>query len=506
MNINNVNIIKKFRIGVDKLKILDNTRINQIKHDNIINSILSKTIKDDDHIIIANDKRQNKEHSPTLTIDGHQRSMLHWLYICYNKKDPHIDLNMIRLCDNAKCINIEHWIEKNDENALYIKGMNYLLKKSTQISTCRLWKSINKITKYGDAKFNNKSISAHILSYMIHNKITEIPNEQVVRHKCRNRNCIVIDHLELGTPKNNGEDKIRDGTSGRGSKNSNAKITEELALQIYQSKSNYLTQKDRAIKFNVSKNTIKDIDCGKSWSHITGHKKCEEKRNKHKINENTPNDIYLEAQQRIEENIVKIIDDETKQEHWTWIKNITPNGYGTVKFKGYTMLAHRLSWMAYNKTSIDENLDCLHRCKQNRDCVNPEHLYLGTPKQNGQDKIKDGTSRSFSKITEETAEAIMKSKEQGTAKERSIKYGVTHAHVRAIDCGKCWLDLRKKLNIPLTKRGIIKPKKSTIKNNMDEPNLKFERPIENNTDKPKLKLKQPIENNTDKPKLKLKST
>lgn len=52
------------------------------------------------------------------------------------------------------------------------------------------------------------------------------------------------------------------------------------------------------------------------------------------------------------------------------------------------MKAHRASWIAY-RGEIPDNLWVLHRC-DNRLCVNPEHLFLGTARDNTQDMIKKG--------------------------------------------------------------------------------------------------------------------
>ena len=80
-------------------------------------------------------------------------------------------------------------------------------------------------------------------------------------------------------------------------------------------------------------------------------------------------------------------------ECWEWSGYITKNGYGQTKIggrNGKLMQAHRLSWMV-NVGEIKDNLHVLHKC-DNRMCVNPNHLFLGT----NQDNINDRVSKNRS--------------------------------------------------------------------------------------------------------------
>lgn len=53
-----------------------------------------------------------------------------------------------------------------------------------------------------------------------------------------------------------------------------------------------------------------------------------------------------------------------------------------------TELAHRVSWELHNG-SIPDNMFVLHKCDIGQ-CVNPDHLFLGTHKDNCQDGLKKG--------------------------------------------------------------------------------------------------------------------
>lgn len=72
---------------------------------------------------------------------------------------------------------------------------------------------------------------------------------------------------------------------------------------------------------------------------------------------------------------------------WLWLGAKNKNGYGVFSSK----LAHRLSWSFFNGT-IPTNLCVLHKCDV-RNCVNPDHLFLGTQQENISDMISKGRQK-----------------------------------------------------------------------------------------------------------------
>ena len=76
---------------------------------------------------------------------------------------------------------------------------------------------------------------------------------------------------------------------------------------------------------------------------------------------------------------------------WLWTGNKYLNGYGMVSVEDYPHLAHRVAYeLTYGP--IADGCLVLHKC-DNKPCVNPSHLFLGTQKDNVQDMLRKGRGR-----------------------------------------------------------------------------------------------------------------
>lgn len=133
------------------------------------------------------------------------------------------------------------------------------------------WKWLGCKNQYGYGVFRlpkqQKNILAHRYAWI--STFGDIPNQTIVRHKCRGK-CVNPSHLELGTQKDNGLDMIRDGTSNRGEKHIFAKLTDEQVLEIKQRLQDYYRglSVELAKEYNVSYTTISEIKNDKRWSWL----------------------------------------------------------------------------------------------------------------------------------------------------------------------------------------------------------------------------------------------
>jgi hypothetical protein len=150
---------------------------------------------------------------------------------------------------------------------------------------------------------------------------------------------------------------------------------------------------------------------------------------------------------------------------WTWVGPKFDTGYGMFCMSGRerkTFAAHRVSWMIHFKMDIPAGMFICHTC-DNRICVNPEHLYLGTPTQNNTDTVKRGRANrkvgsdcSWAKVTEAQVRKILESPYESGANSRfSREFGIHQSQVSHIRSGRRWSHIARLLKTVDIKIGLI---------------------------------------------------
>jgi hypothetical protein len=129
---------------------------------------------------------------------------------------------------------------------------------------------------------------------------------------------------------------------------------------------------------------------------------------------------------------------------WEWTAGKSTAGYGGFKVDGIQMKAHRFVWELVHGSIPDGMLVC-HHC-DNPGCVNPEHLFLGTPQDNMDDKVKKGRHKSpsgsrhgMAKLTEwqvlKIRELVQSGDDRGIV---GARFGVSRNYITKIVSREIW--------------------------------------------------------------------
>lgn len=131
---------------------------------------------------------------------------------------------------------------------------------------------------------------------------------------------------------------------------------------------------------------------------------------------------------------------------WEWTGGIDSSGYGVTRPGGSAakIRAHRASWIMANGP-IPPTLSVCHRC-DNRRCVRPDHLFLGTASENSLDrhaKGRDasGTAMPQSKLTPDSIREIRALSALG-CRVLAMRFGVSPGTVRFVLKGQTWKHIK----------------------------------------------------------------
>jgi hypothetical protein len=128
---------------------------------------------------------------------------------------------------------------------------------------------------------------------------------------------------------------------------------------------------------------------------------------------------------------------------WLWERTLSPGGYGQIRPDGQRQQigAHRFSYEKF-KGPIPDGMMALHRCDV-RCCVNPDHLFVGTHKDNTADMFAKGRSydrkgegNNRAKLTAEQVLAIRS--DDRDAHRIAADYGVQRGAIYAIKSRHYW--------------------------------------------------------------------
>ena len=161
--------------------------------------------------------------------------------------------------------------------------------------------------------------------------------------------------------------------------------------------------------------------------------------------------IHQEAQGRVMERLwSKIAVTPDPSQCWDWMASTFDNGYGQFKVGTKNWRAHRFVWTMVHGPIPDDLVVC-HRC-DNPLCCNPDHLFLGSNRDNSQDMVSKGRQRGnkgehsvrgsnhpHAKLTEDAVRDIRKRFSQGdTSSTLGRQYSVTKETILSVVHRKTW--------------------------------------------------------------------
>lgn len=160
------------------------------------------------------------------------------------------------------------------------------------------------------------------------------------------------------------------------------------------------------------------------------------KRIKFSLSELTNEERFERLRKSFESKVIK------KEGCWAWNGAVQGVGYHQIRYGKRKEMAHRVSWMLY-KGEIPEGLNVLHTC-DNRRCTNPDHLFLGTAKDNAVDRQQKnrgqkGITHNKCKLSENDVKEIKKLLKLGVKMTRIAEdYEVTNGTIWFISKNLTW--------------------------------------------------------------------
>lgn len=136
-------------------------------------------------------------------------------------------------------------------------------------------------------------------------------------------------------------------------------------------------------------------------------------------------------------------------ECWLWTGGTNPKGYGKIKINGKWQLAHRVAY-ELQVGPIPPGLFACHHCDTPL-CVRPEHLFLGTPRDNAHDMMAKGrhafvagSNNPNARLTQQQVDEMRRLRKTGnyTFIQLGAMYGVSASTVGRIFRGNLWLEPR----------------------------------------------------------------
>lgn len=176
--------------------------------------------------------------------------------------------------------------------------------------------------------------------------------------------------------------------------------------------------------------------CGKEKNIIQGNLKTGRSKNCGCKRKKTIKDKCTNTLEKIKKRLISM----KKPGCWEFKGCLDDKGYGIIRIRGKRIFAHRAAWLVFFGDPKD--LCVCHKCDVPR-CVNPDHLFLGTHKDNAEDRTVKGRSahsekNGSAKLNCEDVLFIRKHKTEYTQKQMANMFSVSDVCISKILSRKTW--------------------------------------------------------------------
>lgn len=120
---------------------------------------------------------------------------------------------------------------------------------------------------------------------------------------------------------------------------------------------------------------------------------------------------------------------------WGWSGRLTTRGYATFKLRGIRYVAHRFSYELHHGLILDKKV--CHKC-DNTVCSNPDHLFLGTNKDNTIDMMLKGRHNKAILTPSDVIEIRNLISKGHLSSTLAKQYGVSKQTIKHLKAGRTW--------------------------------------------------------------------
>jgi len=141
--------------------------------------------------------------------------------------------------------------------------------------SCVLWTGSLTRDGYGQFNWRGKTWPSHRIRWTSERGV--IPKNKILCHKCDTPNCVRLDHIFLGTYKENSQDMSSKGRTAvqknpdlyKGTGNPHAKLNEDKVREIRKLHKEGLSKHEIADRFNISTSLVYLVYSRRTWGHVT---------------------------------------------------------------------------------------------------------------------------------------------------------------------------------------------------------------------------------------------